>query len=382
MIRRVWIAKPGGGERGLGIPNVIDRIVQQAVHLVLSPHFEPVFHASSHGFRPGRSCQTAIAEAKGYVAEGRGWVVDLDLEKFFDRVNHARLLARLQQKGVNDSRLLQLIRRMLEAKVVMPDGVVVSTEEGTPQGGPLSPLLSNVVLDELDWELARRGHHFVRYADDCNIYVHSERAGQRVMATISRFLTQRLRLSVNAAKSAVARPGARHFVGFRLQRTRGKEVQTQLSQRSLRRIRRRVVELTRRNWGGSLESCITRINEYLTGWMGFFHPVDRVALYDLDRIDAHIRRRLRAIVFRQKKRRRHIVHWLRRRRVPAAQARIDVYGRHRSLWALSITTSAHKAMSTYWFDKQGLVHLARLWRQWAARPPEVTAPTQLELTLG
>ncbi|HVT60648.1 MAG TPA: reverse transcriptase domain-containing protein [Thermoanaerobaculia bacterium] len=139
MIRRVWIAKPGGGERGLGIPNVIDRIVQQAVHLVLSPHFEPVFHASSHGFRPGRSCQTAIAEAKGYVAEGRGWVVDLDLEKFFDRVNHARLLARLQQKGVNDSRVLQLIRRMLEAKVVMPDGVVVSTEEGTPQGGPLTP---------------------------------------------------------------------------------------------------------------------------------------------------------------------------------------------------------------------------------------------------
>jgi len=143
-----------------------------------------------------------------------------------------------------------------------------------------------------------------------------------------------------------------------------------------------VVELTPRNWGGSLEACITRVNEYLTGWMGFFHPVDRVALYDLDRIDAHIRRRLRAIVFRQKKRRRHIVHWLRSRRVPVAQARADVYGKHRSLWALSITTSAHKAMSTYWFDKQGLVHLARLWRRWNARPPEVLAPTQLELTLG
>lgn len=382
MIRRVWIPKPGGGKRGLGIPNVVDRIVQQAVHQVLSPHFEPVFHASSHGFRPGRSCHTAIAEAKGYVAEGREWVVDLDLEKFFDRVHHARLLARLQQKGVKDSRVLQLIRRMLEAKVVMPDGVVVSTEEGTPQGGPLSPLLSNVVLDELDWELARRGHRFVRYADDCNIYVHSERAGQRVMATISRYLTRRLRLSVNAAKSAVARPGARHFVGFSFQRTRGEEVQTRLSQRSLRRIRRRVVELTPRNWGGSLEACITRINEYVTGWMGFFHLVDRAALYDLDRIDAHVRRRLRAIVFRQKKRRRHIVHWLRSRRVPVTQARADVYGKHRSLWALSITTSAHKAMSTYWFDKQGLVHLARLWRGWNARPPEVIAPTQLELALG
>jgi RNA-directed DNA polymerase len=382
MIRRVWIPKPGGGERGLGIPNVIDRIVQQAVYEVLSPHFEPIFHASSHGFRPGRSCQTAIAEAKGYVTEGREWVVDLDLEKFFDRVNHARLLARLQQKGVLDARVLQLIRRMLEAKVVMPDGVVVSTEEGTPQGGPLSPLLSNVVLDELDWELARRGHRFVRYADDCNIYVRSERAGQRVMASISRFLTKRLRLTVNTAKSAVARPGARHFVGFSLQRTGKGEVQTRLSQRSLRRIRRRVVELTPRNWGGSLEACVTRINEYFTGWIAFFYPVDRATLYDLDQIDAHVRRRLRAIVFRQKKRRRHIVNWLQFRRVPALQARADVYGRHRSLWALSITPSAHKAMSNYWFGKQGLVPLARLWRRWNARPPEVLAPTQLELTLG
>lgn len=173
-IRRVWIPKTGGGERGLGIPNVIDRIVQQAVAQVLSPNWEPTFHGSSHGFRPGRSCHTAIAEAKRYLEEGYDIVVDLDLDKFFDRVNHQRLLARLERQ-VKDHRLIELIGRMLRARVVMPDGVVVTTEEGTPQGGPLSPLLSNIVLDELDWELARRGHRFVRYADDENIYVRSRR---------------------------------------------------------------------------------------------------------------------------------------------------------------------------------------------------------------
>lgn len=180
MIRRVWIPKPGGGERGLGIPNVVDRIVQQAVHQVLSPHYEPTFHPSSHGFRPGRSCHTAIAESGRHLQEGHEWVVDLDLEKFFDRVHHDRLMARLAQR-IEDRRLLRLIRQMLKAKVVMPDGVVVATEEGAPQGGPLSPLFSNIVLDELDWDLEERGHRFVRYADDANIYVRSERAGHRVM---------------------------------------------------------------------------------------------------------------------------------------------------------------------------------------------------------
>jgi RNA-directed DNA polymerase len=216
-IRRVWIPKPGGGQRGLGIPNVIDRWVQQAMLQVLEPIFEPTFHNSSHGFRPGRGAHTAIAQAKDYVAEGRMVVVDLDLAKFFDRVNHQRLLSQLEQH-IGDRRILRLIRQMLKAKVVMPDGTRVSTEEGTPQGGPLSPLLSNVVLNEFDWELERRGLRFVRYADDSNIFVRSERAGRRVMATIRRFLEQRMRLQVNETKSKVARPEEVHFLGFSLER--------------------------------------------------------------------------------------------------------------------------------------------------------------------
>ena len=380
MIRRVWIPKPGG-KRGLGIPNVVDRLVQQAVHQVLSPHFEPTFHDSSHGFRPGRSCHTAITEAKQYLEEGCEWVVDLDLKTFFDRVHHERLLARLEHKGVKDHRVLQLIRRMLKAKVVMPDGVVVSSDEGTPQGGPLSPLLSNIVLDELDWELDRRGHRFVRYADDSNVYVRSERAGHRVMASLTRFIERRLRLQVNQDKSAVARPNTRHFLGFSLWQSQDGTPRVHLSKRSLQRIRRRVVELTPRNWGGSLEACIARLNTYLTGWTGFFHVVDQAEVFGLGVIDAHIRRRLRAIVLRQKKRPRHIFRWFRQRRVPAYKATRDIYWGHKSLWALSITRSAHKAMSSYWFDGQGLLRLKRLWRQWNVEPPRVTVPDQLELGL-
>jgi group II intron reverse transcriptase/maturase len=275
MIRRVWIPKPGGGRRGLGIPNVVDRMVQQAVLQVMSPHYEPTFHDSSHGFRPGRSCHTAIAEARSYVEEGLEWVVDIDLEKFFDRVNHERLLARLEQR-IEDRRLIKLIRRMLKAKVVMPEGVIVSTEEGTPQGGPLSPLLSNIVLDELDRELARRGHRFVRYADDAKIYVRSERAGKRVMASVSRFIEGRLRLTVNRQKSAVGRSEERHFVGFCLRREpEDGTVHVLLSERSKKRLAKRIRELTPRNWGQSLSRCIAGLNRYLKGWLGFFKMCTR-----------------------------------------------------------------------------------------------------------
>jgi RNA-directed DNA polymerase len=204
-IRRVWIPKSGGGQRGLGIPNVIDRWVQQAVLQVLQPIFEPTFHASSHGFRPGRGAQTAIDEAAKYLTEGFRITVDIDLSKFFDRVHHQRLLSRLAQR-VRDGRILKLVHQMLKARVVLPEGTRIITEEGTPQGGPLSPILSNTVLDELDWELARRGLRFVRYADDFSVFVHSERAGRRVMDSIRRFIEGRLRLVVNEEKSSVSRP--------------------------------------------------------------------------------------------------------------------------------------------------------------------------------
>jgi group II intron reverse transcriptase/maturase len=349
---------------------------------VLSPHFERKFHDSSHGFRPGRSCHTAIAAATKHLEEGYEWVVDLDLEKFFDRVHHGRLLARLEQQGVEDGRLLQLVRRMLVAKVVMPDGVVVSSDEGTPQGGPLSPLLSNIVLDELDRELIRRGHRFVRYADDCNIYVRSERAGHRVMANITRFITGRLRLKVNGDKSAVARPGGRHFVGFSLQRSQDGDVTVRLSKRSNERVRRKIVELTRRNYGNSVRSVIERLNQYLEGWLGFFKicsPVEARVGFKV--LDSHIRRRMRALILQQKKRKLYILRWLiRKRRVPVYAAMRDVYDDHRSLWALSITQSAHKAMSAHYFAGLGQLCLKQRWRQ--LQPQRVTAPVQLELSLG
>jgi group II intron reverse transcriptase/maturase len=380
LIRRVWIPKPGGGQRGLGSPDVIDRTVQQAVYQVLCPHYEPTFHDGSHGFRPGRSCHTAIAAAREHLEEGYEWVVDIDLEKFFDRVNHDRLLARLGQR-VQDARLLGLLRRMLKAQVVMPDGVVVSTEEGTPQGGPLSPLLSNIVLDELDRELARRGHRFVRYADDCNIYVRSERSGQRVMASVVRFIEGRLRLKVNAAKSAVARPEERHFVGFRLRREpQDGEVEVRLSKRSKERIDERIRERTPRTWGQSLDDCIRGLNGYLLGWMEFFKVCTDAEERTFHGLDAHLRRRLRAILLRHWRRRRFIVRKLIRLGVKPKTAWGGVYGEHRSWWALSHVPAVDRGLRNAYFAERGLVSLAGRWR--ATHPGRGIAPVQLALALG
>ena len=377
MIRRVWIPKPGGGERGLGIPNVVDRVVQQAVHRVLGPNYEPSFHEASHGFRPGRSCHTAIAAAKRHMAEGCRWVVDIDLEKFFDRVHHERLLGRLGQR-VQDPRLLRLIRRMLKAKVVMPDGVVAATEEGAPQGGPLSPLLSNIVLDELDRELERRGHRFVRYADDCNIYVRSERAGQRVMASISRFIEGRLRLKVNVAKSAVAKPEQRHFVGFTLKH-RGR-IEVALSARSKDRIGATLRALIPRNWGWSIGTCIKRVNQYLTGWMNFFgHSCTEEVVFTLRILDVHIRRRLRALLLRQWKRKSSIAKRLVRLGVSTRTAWRAVYEGRKSTWALVHTHAVGRALGTAYFDERGLVSLEDLYRGLVRK---LIAPAQLTLGLG
>jgi len=378
-IRRVWIPKAGGGQRGLGIPNVIDRVVQEAVRRVLEPQYEPTFHPNSHGFRPNRSCHTAIQQAQRYLEEGYERVVDLDLEKFFDRVSHQRLMARLAQR-IDDRRLLVLIGRMLKAKVVMPDGVKVSTEEGVPQGGPLSPLLSNIVLDELDWELDRRGHRFVRYADDCNVYVRSERAGRRVMANLTNFIERRLRLKVNAAKSAVARPEERHFLGFSLRcEPLDEEVGVLLSKRSQERLAAKVVELTPRNWGDSLKACISKINAYLLGWLGHFGICTTGAERVMQTTDAHIRRRLRAIQLAHWKRKPTIATKLTKLGVRKRTAWRSIYKDRRSLWALSHSPAVNRGLHNAYFAERGLVSLAE---QWTARHQPIAAPAQLCLALG
>lgn len=378
-IRRVWIPKAGGGQRGLGIPNVIDRVVQEAVRQVLEPLYEPTFHSSSHGFRPGRSCHTAIAEAVKHVDEGHEWVVDLDLEKFFDRVNHQRLMSKLAQR-VRDKAVLVLIGRMLKANVVLPDGVVVSNDEGVPQGGPLSPLLSNIVLDELDQELERRGHRFVRYADDCNVYVRSQRAGERVMASLQQFIERRLRLKVNEQKSAVARPEDRHFVGFRLRREPfGGGVEVLLSARSKERIDQRIRELVPRNWGSSLDACITRLNVYLVGWIGFFGICTEEAARTFQSLDAHIRRRLRAVQLTHWKRKRTIVTKLVALGIRTKTAWRAVHEGRKSTWALSHSFAVDNALRNSHWDARGLVSVARRWRQMREH---IAAPRQLTLALG
>jgi RNA-directed DNA polymerase len=343
------IDKPGGGKRRLGIPTVVDRLVQQATLQVLEGIVDPTFSERSYGFRRGRNAHQAVKQAAEYVAEGRGVVVDIDLEKFFDRVNHDMLMARLA-RHISDKRLLRIVRRFLEAGM-MWDGVCIERHEGAPQGGPLSPLLANLLLDDLDKELERRGHRFCRYADDFNIYVRTEKAGERVMASVTRFLEGKLRLRVNGAKSAIAPVRERQFLGYRI--LRGGRLG--IAPRSLERAKRRIREITRRNRGISLERMIRELNAYLTGWVTYFRYA--ACRNHLQRLDEWIRRKLRCVRFKQRKRAKPIADFLQGLGVPERNAWIVALS-GKGWWRKSGTPQAHQAMSIAWFRAQGLVSLS------------------------
>lgn len=349
-VRGVQIPKPGGGQRQLGIPVVVDRLVQQAILQVLDPIFDPTFSNSSYGFRPGRSPHMALEQARRYVAqEGREFVVDLDLEKFFDRVNHDILMSRLARR-IGDKRLLLIIRRFLQAGM-MQDGVCVTREEGTPQGGPLSPLLANLLLDDLDQLLDSRGHCFCRYADDCNIYVRSLAAGQRVMDSVTRFLEQKLKLRVNRDKSAVAPVGERKFLGHRLL-LNGK---LGISSKSVDRAKEKIRQITRRSRGCSFAQVIVELNLFLVGWVAYYRFA--ACRFELQRLDEWIRRKLRCYRLKQRKRGRSISGYLRNLGVSAKSAsRVGSSGK--GPWRLADTPPVHRALSIPWFHSQGLVSLA------------------------
>jgi RNA-directed DNA polymerase len=349
-VKRVEIPKPDGGVRKLGVPCVVDRLIQQALLQVLQKRWDPTFSEHSYGFRPGRSAHQAVAQAQSYIAEGYNWVVDIDLEKFFDRVNHDMLMAWVAQR-VSDKRVLKLIRAFLNAGV-MEDGLVHPIEEGTPQGSPLSPLLSNLVLDELDRELERRGHLFVRYADDCNIYVRSRRADERVMASVSHFLTTKLRLKVNGSKSAVARPVERKFLGFSITNDGS---QRQIAPEALERFKMRIRELTQRTRGVSLPKLIEPLARYLIGWRGYFGFCQTPRV--LSNLDARTRRRLRMYIWRQWKNGRNRFKELRHRGVPKFGAAVAA-GSPTGFWRMSGHPAVQQALRNAYFDSIGLPRLA------------------------
>ena len=362
-VRGVQIPKPGGGMRQLGIPTVVDRLVQQAILQVLDPLLDPAFSESSHGFRRGRGAFTALAKAKEYVAEGRVIVVDMDLEKFFDRVNHDILMARLARR-IGDKRLLKIIRRFLEAGL-MHEGVCIARHEGTPQGGPLSPLLANLLLDDLDKELERRGHRFCRYADDCNIYVRSKAAGGRVLASVTAFLEGVLRLRVNREKSAVAHVEERKFLGHRL--LNGGELG--IAPRSVERVKDRIRQITRRHRGIEVEEMVGELNSFLTGWVAYFRFAKcRSLLRDLD---SWIRRKLRCVRMKQLKRTKTIAVFLQGRGVPHRHAWMTAAS-GKGWWHLSACPAVNTAMDQSWIESLGLANLSQRYDRYQQeqKPPD------------
>ena len=348
-VKRVEIPKPDGGVRKLGVPCVVDRLVQQALLQVLQKRWDPTFSEHSYGFRPGRSAHQAVAQAQRYVAEGYSIVVDLDLEKFFDRVNHDGLMARVAAR-IADKRVLKLIRAFLNAGV-MEDGLVRPVDEGTPQGGPLSPLLSNLVLDDLDKELARRGLRFCRYADDCNIYVRSRRAGERVMASVSKFLTLRLKLKVNETKSAVARPEERKFLGFSISND-GSE--RRIAPKALDKFKARIRDMTCRTRGKSLPQVVDELKPYLIGWRSYFDFCQTPRV--LTNLEAWTRRRLRMYLWQQWQNGHNRFKELRRRGVPKFLAAVAA-GSPTGFWRMSGHPAVQMALRNHAFDALGLPRL-------------------------
>jgi group II intron reverse transcriptase/maturase len=349
-VRRMDIPKPQGGVRTLGIPTLTDRMIQQALHQVLSPIFEADFSESSYGFRPGKNAHQAIKAAKQYVAEGRRVVVDMDLEKFFDRVNHDLLMEKLSKK-IGDGRVHRLIRRYLEAGM-MAEGIISPRTEGTPQGGPLSPLLSNILLTELDRELERRGQTFCRYADDCNIYVKSKVAGERVMASITRFLSDTLKLTVNAAKSAVAHPWERKFLGYSM--TRHKAPRLRIAPTSLKRLEDKIRDVLKGARGRKLATVITELNPILRGWMAYFKLTDTRKV--LEEMDGWLRHKLRCILWRQWKR----VHTRAMNLMKAGLTEERAFRsacNQRGAWWNSGASHMNQAFPKSYFDRLGLVSL-------------------------
>ncbi len=351
-VKRQEIPKSGGGVRELGIPVVLDRLVQQAILQVLQPRFDPTFSEHSHGFRPGRRAHDAVCEAQRYIQDGRRVVVDVDLEKFFDRVNHDVLMGKLAGR-IADKRMLGLIRRYLEAGV-MANGVVMERHEGTPQGGPLSPLLANVLLDEVDKELEKRGHAFVRYADDCNVYVRSKRAGEDVMETLRR-LYARLRLRVNEAKSAVARPWDRKFLGYSFWVAPGRKAKRRIAPKALEAMKERVREITTRNGGRSMNRVCAELRGYLGGWKEYFRLAETPGV--LSALDKWIRRRLRQVQLKQWKRGTTVYRELKARQVGELNARAAA-AHARRYWRTSERGALHVAMPTSYFDRMGIPRLA------------------------
>lgn len=350
-VKRARIPKPGGGERELGIPTALDRFIQQAILQVLQPLWDPTFSDHSYGFRPKRSAHQAVSRAQEYIAQGHTYVVDIDLERFFDRVNHDMLMGRLV-KRIKDKRLLKLIRAYLNAGV-MDCGLVEPTTEGTPQGGPLSPLLSNIVLDDLDRELEKRGHCFVRYADDCNTYVRSERAAQRVMESISHYITKKLKLKVNQKKSAIGRPWERKFLGFSF--TKEERPRRRIAPQSIQRFKGRIRELTRRNRGVSKKQVIKELTEYLRGWRAYYGFCETPSV--LRSLDSWIRRRLRSFTWKQWKHGRKRYKELRKGGVNKGLA-ARTAGSSRGPWRISRSKAMHLAMPNAYFDMAGLLRLS------------------------